>query len=331
VARELSAFLAGARHSLDVAMYDLKLGPPTLDILHEALAAAHDSGVAIRIAYNVDHGKRVPVPAPPTTPPALVESLPGETRAIPGVPDLMHHKYVVRDGTVVWSGSTNWTDESWTRQENVVVVLESALVAAAFTADFEQLWSSLDVSRSGKVAPEPVVVDGVEVRAWFCPGRGERLAHRIAHALGHAERRIRIASPVITSGPILGTLAELASDGRLDLAGVVDVTQIREVLAQWHANGNASWKMPALVRALGDDRFTGKPSTKWSPTSVHDFMHAKVTVADDTLFVGSFNLSHSGELNAENVIEISDAGLAAEAAAFVDAVRVLYPPVRLTL
>ena len=31
-------------------------------------------------------------------------------------------------------------------------------------------------------------------------------------------------------------------------------------------------------------------------------MHAKVTVADDTVFVGSFNLSHSGELNGENVL-----------------------------
>ena len=37
-------------------------------------------------------------------------------------------------------------------------------------------------------------------------------------------------------------------------------------------------------------------------------MHAKVTVADDVVFLGSFNLSHSGEQNAENVLEIHDAG-----------------------
>ena len=36
-------------------------------------------------------------------------------------------------------------------------------------------------------------------------------------------------------------------------------------------------------------------------------MHAKVTVADDVVFVGSFNLSRSGEQNAENVLEIEDA------------------------
>ena len=35
-------------------------------------------------------------------------------------------------------------------------------------------------------------------------------------------------------------------------------------------------------------------------------MHAKVTVADDVVFLGSFNLSRSGEENAENVLEIAD-------------------------
>ena len=44
-------------------------------------------------------------------------------------------------------------------------------------------------------------------------------------------------------------------------------------------------------------------------------MHAKLTVADDVVFLGSFNLSRSGETNAENVLEIADAGLADELAA----------------
>jgi phosphatidylserine/phosphatidylglycerophosphate/cardiolipin synthase-like enzyme len=54
-------------------------------------------------------------------------------------------------------------------------------------------------------------------------------------------------------------------------------------------------------------------------------MHAKVTVADDVAFVGSFNLSHSGEMNAENVLEIADRALCDRLAAFVDEVRAVYP------
>jgi phosphatidylserine/phosphatidylglycerophosphate/cardiolipin synthase-like enzyme len=54
-------------------------------------------------------------------------------------------------------------------------------------------------------------------------------------------------------------------------------------------------------------------------------MHAKVVVADDVSFVGSFNFSRSGEQNAENVLEIHDPELADRLAVFVDEVRARYP------
>jgi phosphatidylserine/phosphatidylglycerophosphate/cardiolipin synthase-like enzyme len=54
-------------------------------------------------------------------------------------------------------------------------------------------------------------------------------------------------------------------------------------------------------------------------------MHAKLTVADDVVFTGSFNLSRSGEENAENMVEIVDAALADRLAAYVDDVRGRYP------
>ena len=71
--------------------------------------------------YNVAHPGPIPVPPPPETTPDAIEALPVATRGIAGVPDLMHHKFVVRDGDAVWTGSTNWTDDSWSRQENVIV------------------------------------------------------------------------------------------------------------------------------------------------------------------------------------------------------------------
>jgi phosphatidylserine/phosphatidylglycerophosphate/cardiolipin synthase-like enzyme len=282
----------------------------------------------VRLAYNVDHRKKLP--PPPRTKPELVEALPVPTRSIPGVPDLMHHKYVIRDGTSLWSGSTNWTADSWTREENVIVTLDSPELCRVFTEDFEQLWTTRDVSKSGKVSTAPVTVDGVKVRPWFCPGRGVRLAHRIAKAIGAARTRVRIASPVITSGPILGTLAEVVSDGRVDVGGVVDATQIREVIGQWRENGNSAWKEPLLRTSLTTRApFSGKQSTPYAPGAVHDYMHAKVTICDDVVFVGSFNLSHSGEQNAENVLEIADPSLAGQLAAFVDEIHGRYPPVEL--
>jgi phosphatidylserine/phosphatidylglycerophosphate/cardiolipin synthase-like enzyme len=319
----LAEFFADAEKTLEIAVYDLNLPPELNEIVCGALVAASKRGVAVRLAYNLDHAKQAPVPPPPTTDPDALESMPFATAAIPGVPDLMHHKYVVRDAACVWTGSTNWTGDSWTREENVIVTVDSAAVAALYLDDFEQLWTTRDVARSGRVDTAPV--DGM--RAWFCPGRGEKLAHRIAKAIGSAQRRVRIASPVISSAPILATLAQVASDGKVDLAGVVDATQIAEVLQQWHENGNAEWKAPLLRTTLTRAPFSGKVTTPYAPGSVHDYMHAKVTVADDTVFVGSFNLSHSGELNAENVLELQDPKIAEQLAAFVDEVRGRYPPV----
>jgi phosphatidylserine/phosphatidylglycerophosphate/cardiolipin synthase-like enzyme len=324
-AHALADFVSAAKQTLEIAVYDFHLPPDLQAIVCDELVAAQKRGVAVRLAYNLDHAKAAPVPPPPSTDPDAVESMPFPTAAIPGVPDLMHHKYVVRDAASVWSGSTNWTADSWTREENVVVTVDSPGLAARYREDFEQLWTTRVVARSGKVDTSPV--DGM--RAWFCPGRGEKLAHRIAKAIGAATRRVRIASPVISSAPILGTLAQAASDGKVDIAGVVDATQIAEVLEQWHENGNADWKGPLLRTVLSRAPFSGKRSTPYAPGSVHDYMHAKVTVADDTVFVGSFNLSHSGELNAENVLEIVDAQIAERLAAFVDQVRSRYAPVAL--
>jgi phosphatidylserine/phosphatidylglycerophosphate/cardiolipin synthase-like enzyme len=303
------------------------LPSPIAEVVKEPLIAASKRGIQIRLAYNEDHGKVLP--PPPSTRPEILAELPFETRGILGVPDLMHHKYVVRDGSALWTGSTNWTLDSWTREENVVVTVESAELARRFTQDFEQLWTTRDVSKSGRVPTSAVRVDRIAVRPWFCPKRGEKLAHRIAHAIGSARRRIRVASPVITSAPILGTLAQVTADGHVDVSGVVDVTQIREVIGQWRENGNVGWKEPLLRCVLERGAFSGKRSTPYAPGTVHDYMHAKVAICDDVVFVGSFNLSHSGEQNAENVLEIADAGLAEQLASYVDELRKRYPPVQL--
>ena len=329
VAAAIAAFLDEARTSLDLAQYDFHLSGETASVVCAAIEAAAARGVAVRITYNVDHRNPIPVPPPPEPDVELIASLGVPHRPIAGVPDLMHHKYVVRDGEAVWTGSMNWTDDSFVHQENVVAVVRSPQVAAAYTANFEELWETGAVERSGFVDPDTIGIDGAAVRTWFTPGNGEDLSARIARAIARAKRRVRIASPVITAAPVLGVLAQLSAERKIDLAGVVDQPQIGGVVHQWGENGNVSWKLPLLRQALARG-FTAKSSTPWRPEgSVHDFMHAKVTVADDIAFLGSYNLSRSGELNAENVLEIESAELADRLAAYVDAIRALYADVEL--
>jgi phosphatidylserine/phosphatidylglycerophosphate/cardiolipin synthase-like enzyme len=236
----------------------------------------------------------------------------------------MHHKYVVRDGETVWTGSTNWTEDSWTREENIIAVVPSRDIAESYTRNFEELWERQRVAGTGEYTPPPVDVGGDSIRVLFSPGRGRRLAHRIAAAVGRAEHRIRICSPVMTSGAVIATLAEIVAGGRVDVAGVLDSTQMTEVRGQWEQD--AAWKIPIVQSILAKAPFSGKRSTPYGPGTVHDYMHAKAVVVDDLVFLGSYNLSHSGEENAENVLEIADADLAERLAHYIDGLRARYQP-----
>ena len=190
IAQLVADFLGAAKRSLDLAQYDFNLGPETKEVVGGAISAAAARGVAVRILYNVDHVRPIPVPPPPEPDVALISSLGVPARAVAGVPDLMHHKFVVRDGESVWTGSMNWTDDSWSREENVIVTVDSAQLAKAFTLDFEELWRDGDVERSGFAAePRPVEVDGVRVQPWFTPGFADALTHRIAQEDRRTRRR----------------------------------------------------------------------------------------------------------------------------------------------
>ena len=323
VANQVAEFLRGAKKTLDIAQYDFHLAPETAAVAAGAIKEAAARGVAVRMIYDVGHRNPIPVPPPPEPDVELISSLGVPHRPIAGIPDLMHHKYVVRDGETIWTGSANWTDDSWSRQENVIAVVESPKLAAAFSKNFEELWSKGVVEQSGFVEPNPVRVGETRMRAWFTPGFGEALSRRIAKHIRRAKTRVRICSPVLTVAPVLSAICERLDNG-LDIAGCLDRPQIEGVIYQWGIDGNAAWKLPLLKHALKAP-FSGKPSTPWGQGTIHDFMHAKVTVVDDVVFTGSFNLSRSGEQNAENVLEIEDAALAERLAGFVDEVRARYP------
>jgi len=322
IAERLVAWLGEARRSLDLALYDVRLPGAVGDAVADALRGAMRRGVRVRLAFNDDTPGPDPrpfEPPPPSTERHVLEELGAELKGIPGWRDLMHHKYVVRDGAAVWTGSMNWTVDSWTRQENLIATVAEEAVAAAYARNFAQLWDTGRVGVSGNF--DVAAANGV--RPWFTPGRGRALSHRIAERISAADRRVRIATPLVTAAPILAALNEVIGEERVDIAGVCDATQVRQVFRQWARNPRSKWKGPLLVGAL--EAFSGKRSDPYRPGSVHNFMHAKVTVADDVVFLGSFNLSRSGEMNAENVLEIADPALAERLAGWIDGLRARYP------
>ncbi|HVD01548.1 MAG TPA: phospholipase D-like domain-containing protein [Candidatus Dormibacteraeota bacterium] len=325
-AAKLADFISAARTSLEIAIYDLQLQGASAEALLDAVRGVTARGVKVRVVFNWEPDKRPvnPLPPPSSVDWDLLKAMGVPFQPIKGIPDLMHHKYVVRDSAEVWTGSTNWTTDSWTREENVIVRVLSPELAKDFQEDFEYLWSAKEVAGSGKFSAPWITLPGFRLRPFFSPGRGQKMSHEIAHRISIASRRVRIASPVLTSGPVLGTLTELIKTPRCGISGVYDRTQMEEVKRQWSAQALSSWKLAAFEAVEASGLFASKVTTPYAPGSVHDFMHAKMTVADDSVFIGSYNLSHSGESNAENVLEIESAATADLCAAYIDRITARY-------
>jgi phosphatidylserine/phosphatidylglycerophosphate/cardiolipin synthase-like enzyme len=325
----LAEFLAGARSSLHVAIYDCRLSDevsaPILKVLGERAAA----GVDVRIVY--DSGKPAnPMaagadPAPPGTA-AFMKRIVGKigTKAITGGharnPRLMHHKYVIRDGKsaagAVWTGSANFTDDSWTLQENNIVRIDSPELCGFYETDFEELWARGDIDTTGAQDHGSLRAGDSVIGVMFAPGDGRIIDHDVAERIGTARRRLKICSMLITSGSILGALGDTLHRGRIaQYGGLYDRTQMESVFDQWRGTP-VEWKIAAFQQIA--EGLAGKRSTPYSPSSTHDFMHNKVMIVDDTVITGSYNLSHSATENAENVVMIQDRQLADRYDAYID-------------
>jgi phosphatidylserine/phosphatidylglycerophosphate/cardiolipin synthase-like enzyme len=342
IAAKLADFIRGAERSLDLAVYDLRLSDPLKAIVAGALGERAAAGVAIRIAYDADKPEPPQVaqgmdPAPPGTG-QFVQSLGYPYRRIGG-PKLMHNKYIVRDlpdpdaaddapGAAVWTGSTNMTDDSWNVEENNILQIASPALARFYARDFADLWQAGDIGTSGSFDTTPVTVQyagmPVDAQVYFSPGRGPQIDDAVAARVSSAQRRVRIWSMLINSGALIAALGDLLTAGQVPVSGLYDRTQMASVLTQWQDVPHNVWKIGAVRQIVAQAGLIGKNSTPYRPDTIHDFMHAKVLVVDDTVITGSYNFSRSAEFNAENLLMLENSALADRYSAYIDHLMTKY-------
>lgn len=321
VAAVVIAFIESANQSLEVAIYDFEAREGPTAVIADALESALARGVAVRVVFNEEASPHPADARPMQGTPDTIDGLEVPTRGIDGQDGLMHHKYMIRDAQTVWTGSMNWTADSFRRQENVLLTVDSTELAADYVTNFERLWKRGKVERSGGRGGLVTLDHGVRVQPYFSP-HPPFLGHVAAGRIVEANRRIRVLSPVLTSGAVLGTLCEHIVRKKLDVGGVYDHTQMEDVQRQWEIVPHNRWKIEAWKTIA--PYLAGKVSTRYHPDAVHDYMHAKAVVVDDEVLAGSYNLSKHGEGNAENVLHIVSEHHADGFADFADRLRERY-------
>ncbi len=161
-------------------------------------------------------------------------------------------------------------------------------------------------------------------RVFFSPGRGPQIDDEVARRVSGARRRVRVWSMLLNSGALIAALGDLLAAGNVSVSGVYDRTQMASVLTQWQDVPHNVWRIGALRQIVAQAGLIGKNSTPYRPDTIHDFMHAKVLVVDDTVITGSYNFSRSAEFNAENLLVLENAALADRYSAFVDHLMTKY-------
>jgi phosphatidylserine/phosphatidylglycerophosphate/cardiolipin synthase-like enzyme len=325
VMSRLINFINGAKRSLDFAFYDMRLSDSLKNEFSAALKERAAAGVKIRICFDGDKPLKPNLaagqdPAPPGTS-LFVQSLGFPWRRIAGM-KLMHHKFIIRDGKSVWTGSLNLTDDSFTLMENNVVEVDSEALALGFVQDFEQLWQKENFDDTGGIGTGPVSLSfsaqPATVRVMFSPGCGLTIDKEIGRRVGSAQRRVRICSLLINSGTLIAALLDLLRKGTVKIDGIYDRTQMTEVFRQWAEVPQNRWKIPALQEVISRAGLVGKNSTPYSPMARHDFMHNKILLVDDTVITGSYNFSRSAQFNAENILFIESAAAADRYSFYID-------------
>ncbi len=341
IAAQLADFIRGAQSSLHLAIYDFRLDParPAYGLIVQALAGRAQAGVDIKIAY--DHGKArtsgIGVdPAPVGTALFLEQAFAGTSVQTKGITDrnplhieprLMHDKYLIRDGATpdaaIWTGSLNITDDSFTLQESNVVQLASPDLARYYETDFDELWADGDIESSGVNDVGTVDIGPSQVYVAFSPGEGEFISAEVTGLLARAQRRIKLASMLLASRPVLQTLQRVLQTHQVqEFAGIYDATQMEQTLQNWQEVPHNRDLIPLFQEVAAP--LAKKYSEPFTQTSKHNFMHNKVVVVDDSVFTGSYNLSHSATQNAENIVIIQDPDLAEQYSRYIDRLISLY-------
>ena len=128
------ALIDRAEREIDMAAYVLTDWP-----VMQALTRAADRGVAIRIYLD---GAQFAEREPPKVFPDLAETPGVEIRIKHKASDPMHLKSYQIDGKLLRTGAANFSASGLKRQDNDLIVIESAAASAAFKRAFESRFSA---------------------------------------------------------------------------------------------------------------------------------------------------------------------------------------------
>jgi phosphatidylserine/phosphatidylglycerophosphate/cardiolipin synthase-like enzyme len=273
-----------AESSIHIASFEFDLTP-----VAEALIAAKQRGVDVRWVTDDEHGLEADA-EPDHGQFAMLQDAGIEVRSDTRSA-LMHNKFWIFDGQIVWTGSTNITENGVFDQDNNTIVVQSAELAAIYEREFQEMWDGEFGPRSPSTLDEQVVtVNGSRIVVIFT-SEDPALENAIVPIVKSATKSIRFLAFSFTDYPLADTMSQRFKAG-VDVAGVFEKVGSETEAAELRT-------LMCRSVPVKQDGNSG-------------FLHHKVIVVDERIVItGSLNFStNAEESNDENVVIIDNAEIA---------------------
>jgi phosphatidylserine/phosphatidylglycerophosphate/cardiolipin synthase-like enzyme len=278
----LLVLMDGAAAHIDVALYGLNR-----QSVIERLIAAQQRGVDVRVvgddeAASTDYHDGYQ---------SLIDA--GLTVVTDSHSAIQHNKFVIIDGEIVWTGSTNLTDTGLTMNANNAIIITDTALAAIYQREFDEMWQGDFHGAKADNTAHILDYAGTRVESYFSPT--DLVAFEVRDELAQAEETVHFAMFFWTD-ELLTAMAIERMEAGVAFYGV------------WDERGAGSTSSADDALCAAGARI-GVES--WNGTLHHKFAVIDVHGTDPTVILGSYNWTDSGAYdNDENTLIIHDAALA---------------------
>ncbi len=278
----LAGLLDNCRTSFYGAFYDI-----SAERIINALIRAHVRGVDVKLVTDDENFSGPGINM-------LLEA--GIAIVTDNSPSLMHNKFAVADGELVFTGSYNTTDNCGHKNNNNAVIFRSAELAEIYLVEFEEMFKSRIFGNKKETGPFAELtrdyyadVNGIDINVYFAPENNvEKI---ILNRIKKAKSSVYFLCFSFTSDDIGEMLITRHKEG-LKVAGIFEKKGINNDYSEYT-------KM----------KIEGVPVE--TDSNIH-VMHHKVIVIDGyRVITGSYNLSaNANTKNDENIIIIDSSEIA---------------------
>lgn len=285
----LLAYMSRANYSIDICMYSIDNANNILTALNTAAAAGiqvrviGDSGISNVIWDNLNVADKERRPS----------SLNG----------IMHNKFVVIDANspdpndpIVWTGSTNFTDDQLVTDPNNVIIFQDQSLAKAYQIEFEEMLAGNFSSNKTDNTPKEFLIGGKRVECYFSPT--DLVNPAIRRTAESAEYDLYFALLSFTRTDIAYSISDVVDDGVFALGILDDIS-----------DQNANLVYEILAPEMGSHLLIDNKGYIFH----HKYLLAdpNLTSSDPTVLTGSHNWSTSAQSrNDENTVIVHDAHIA---------------------